>query len=55
MRKNDGCVRLCVDFRWINAVSVSDPYLVPRVNEIIDHLGKAVFRPKLDQDSTKCR
>ena len=48
VRKNDGCVRLCVDFRWINAVSVPDPYLMPRVNEIIDRLGKAVYLPKLD-------
>ena len=47
-RKKDGSVRLCVDFRQINAVSVPDPYLMPRVDEIIDRLGKAQYLSKLD-------
>ena len=46
MRKKDGSVRLCVDYRWINAVSVPDQYLMPRY-EIIDRLGKAVYLSKL--------
>ena len=48
VRKKDGSVRLCVDFRRINAVSVPDPYLMPRVDEIIDRLGKAQYLSKLD-------
>ena len=48
VRKKDGSVRLCVDFRRINAVSVPDPYLMPRVDEIIDRLGKAQSLSKLD-------
>ena len=39
VRKKDGSVCLCVDFRSINAVSVPDPYLMPRVDEIIGRLG----------------
>ena len=46
--KKDGSVHLCVDFRQINAVSVPDPYLMPRVDEIIDCLGKAQYLSKLD-------
>ena len=48
VRKKDGSVRLCVDFRRNNAVSVPDPYLMPMVDEIIDRLGKAQYLSKLD-------
>ena len=36
-----------MDFRRINAVSVPDPYLMPRVDEIIDRLGEAQYLSKL--------
>ena len=48
VRKKDGSVHLCVDFRRNNAVSVPDPHLVPRVDETIERLGKAVYLSKLD-------
>ena len=37
-----------MDFRRINALSLLEPYLMPRVDEIIDCLGKAVYLSKLD-------
>lgn len=48
VRKKDGSVRLCVDFRRINKETVPDPYLMPRVEEIIDCLGKAEYLSVLD-------
>ena len=36
-------MRLCVDYRQLNAVSQSDAYLMPRVDDLIDRLGKAKF------------
>ena len=48
VRKKDVPVHLCVDFRQINVILVPDPYLMPRVDEIIDRLGKAQYLSNLD-------
>ena len=37
----NGELRLCVDFRRVNAVTKVDSYLMPRINNLIDGLGKA--------------
>ena len=39
--KKDGTKRLCVDFRKLNHVTKADPYPIPRVEELIDRLGRA--------------
>lgn len=41
--KQDGSLRFCIDFRKINAISRFDPYLMPRIDELIERLGKAKF------------
>jgi transposase InsO family protein len=46
--KPDGSDRLCSDFRKLNGVSVSDPFPMPRVEAMIDRVGKAKFMTKLD-------
>ena len=46
--KKDGSLRLCVDFRRLNAVSEFDAYPMPRVEEVLDKLGSANFIPTLD-------
>ena len=46
--KKDGTKRLCIDFRKLNSVSEADPYPIPRVDELIDRLGKAKFITTLD-------
>ena len=38
----------CVDFRRLNKETVPDPYLMPRVEEIIDCLGEAMYVSTLD-------
>ena len=43
VRKPDGSVRLCIDFRRINKVTQPDPYTMPRVDEMIVQLGKARY------------
>jgi len=46
--KSDGTLRLCTDFRKVNAVTVADPFPLPRVDDLIDRIGKAKFLTKLD-------
>ena len=48
IRKPDGSVRLCVDFRKLNAHTVPDPYYIPLVEELIDKIGEANYLSKLD-------
>jgi hypothetical protein len=44
IRKPDGSWRFCVDYRRLNAVTISDSYALPRIDEILDRLGgKTVF------------
>ena len=46
--KKDGSLRLCVDFRKLNAVAQMDAYPIPRIDELIDRLGKAKYVSTLD-------
>ena len=46
--KKDGTLRMCVDYRKLNAVSESDAYPMPRIDELIDRLGGAKYISTLD-------
>ncbi len=46
--KKDGSLRFCLDFRKLNSVSKFDPYPMPRVDELVEKLGKAKFLTTLD-------
>jgi len=46
--KPDGTLRLCTDFRKVNSVTVPDPFPLPRVEDLLDRVGKAKFLTKLD-------
>ena len=46
--KPGGSVRFCVDYRQLNKVSKTDSYPLPRVDECIDTVEKAMFITKLD-------
>ena len=46
--KKDGSIRLCVDFRKVNKVTVPDPYYIPLVGEIVDRVAGAQYLSKLD-------
>lgn len=48
VRKPDGSVRFCVDYRKLNDVTVSDVYPLPRVDDTLDALGKARYFSTLD-------
>jgi transposase InsO family protein len=46
--KKDGSLRLCVDYRGLNKVSVKNRYPLPLISEILDRLTGAKFFSKID-------
>lgn len=46
--KKDGTLRFCVDFRYLNQVSKFDSYPTPRIDELVERLGKAKYLTTLD-------
>ena len=48
VRKPDGSARLCVDFRRINDVTRQMPFYMPRVEEVLEGVGKASYISKMD-------
>lgn len=46
--KSDGSPRFITDFRKVNAVTVPDSYLLPRMEDCVNNLGTANYISKLD-------
>ena len=46
--KKDGSIRLCVNYRLLNEITVFDPQPIPRPEYIINKLGKAKYLSKID-------
>lgn len=47
-KKDDMKQRFCINFSKLNAVSAFDAYPMPRVEELIEHLGHAMYLTTLD-------
>lgn len=49
VKKKDGTWRMCIDYRELNTKTRNvDPYLLPRIDDTIDSLGRAKFFCTLD-------
>lgn len=48
VRKKDGTLRLCVDFRRLNNITIKDSYALPRIEETLDSLAGAKIFSTLD-------
>ena len=48
MKKKDGTLRLCVDYRKLNRVTVKNKYPLPRIEDLFDQLNGACYFSKID-------
>lgn len=46
--KKDGTLRICMDFRKLNAVSQFDAYPMPRIDDLLEKIGRARYITTLD-------
>ncbi|KAL0543835.1 hypothetical protein IC582_018940 [Cucumis melo] len=48
VKKKDGSMRLCIDYRELNKVTVKNRYPLPRIDDLFDHLQGATVFSKID-------
>ena len=46
--KKDGSMRLCVDYRGLNRITIKNRYPLPLISEMLDRLGHSKIFSKLD-------
>ena len=46
--KKDGSLRICVDYRKLNAITIGYPYPLPHIEELINGIGASKFITTLD-------
>ena len=51
VQKKDGSLRMCVDYRGLNRVTVKDKYPLPRIDDLVDKLYGATVFTSLDLQS----
>ena len=51
VRKKDGSLRLCIDYRELNSVTVKNKYPLPRIDDLFDQLAGAAVFSKIDMRS----
>ncbi|XP_057754711.1 uncharacterized protein LOC130974013 [Arachis stenosperma] len=47
-KKHDGSLRLCIDYRALNKVTIKNKYPIPLIADLFDQLGRAKWFSKLD-------
>ncbi|KAL5546420.1 hypothetical protein UlMin_006107 [Ulmus minor] len=48
VKKKDGTLRMCIDYRGLNKVTIKNKYPLPRIDDLFDQLKGAVVFSKID-------
>lgn len=51
LKKKDGTLRMCIDYRELNNVTIKNKYPLPRIDDLFDQLKGAVVFSKIDLQS----
>jgi len=52
VKKKDDTLRLCIDYRQLNKMTIKNKYPLPRINDLFDQVGGAKLFSKLDLQSS---
>ena len=48
VKKKYGTLRMCIDYRWLNKVTIKNKYPLPRIDDLFDQLQGSSFFLKSD-------
>ncbi len=55
VKKKDGGLRIVIDYRKLNAVTVKKPFYMPTIEEVVGKLSVAKFIPNLTSPKDSIR
>jgi hypothetical protein len=48
VKKKDGSLRMCIDYRALNRITIKNRYPLPRIDDLLDQVSKAKYFTSLD-------